>query len=86
MKTAVSLPDELFQQAEDLAGRLGVNRSQLYAIALGKLIASMPDDPVTSALDAWADAEAAHRWLATPEQGEEDALEAWTGHASQLSW
>src|SRR5688572_2300207 len=34
MKTAISLPDALFEAAELLAGRLGVSRSRLYANAL----------------------------------------------------
>ena len=36
MKTAISLPDELFAAAEKLAERLGVSRSQLYATALAE--------------------------------------------------
>jgi metal-responsive CopG/Arc/MetJ family transcriptional regulator len=34
MKTAVSIPDDLFNKAEDLAKRLEVSRSQLYARAI----------------------------------------------------
>jgi len=34
MKTAISLPDELFKAAEFPARRLGVSRSRLYATAL----------------------------------------------------
>ena len=30
MKTAISIPDEVFVAAEGLAERLGVSRSQLY--------------------------------------------------------
>jgi metal-responsive CopG/Arc/MetJ family transcriptional regulator len=34
MKTAISLPDSVFEEAELLAKRLGVSRSELYAKAL----------------------------------------------------
>jgi metal-responsive CopG/Arc/MetJ family transcriptional regulator len=34
MKTAISLPDALFYEAERLAATLGLNRSQLFARAL----------------------------------------------------
>lgn len=34
MKTAISLPDSVFEEAETLAKRLGVSRSELYAKAL----------------------------------------------------
>lgn len=39
MKTAISLPDALFDSAEALASRLGVSRSQLYATAIARLLA-----------------------------------------------
>lgn len=34
MKTAISLPDVVFEQAEALAQQLGVSRSELYTKAL----------------------------------------------------
>lgn len=34
MKTAISLPDSVFVQAETLARQLGLSRSELYAKAL----------------------------------------------------
>lgn len=34
MKTAISLPDPVFEEAESLAKKLGVSRSELYANAL----------------------------------------------------
>ena len=34
MKTAISLPDPVFEQAETLAQRLGLSRSELYTKAL----------------------------------------------------
>ena len=34
MKTAISLPDSVFEEAEMLAQQLGLSRSELYAKAL----------------------------------------------------
>lgn len=51
MKTAVSIPDDLFQEAEKLARRLGVGRSALYAQALSQLVASERRSWVTEALN-----------------------------------
>jgi metal-responsive CopG/Arc/MetJ family transcriptional regulator len=34
MKTAISLPDSVFEEAESLAKQLGVSRSELYTKAL----------------------------------------------------
>jgi metal-responsive CopG/Arc/MetJ family transcriptional regulator len=34
MKTAISLPDSVFTEAETLAQRLGISRSELYSKAL----------------------------------------------------
>ena len=49
MKTAVSIPDELFTAADALAGRLGTSRSELYAAAVAELVAKHAD--VTARLD-----------------------------------
>ena len=37
MRTAISIPDDLFESAEELAAELGMSRSQLYATALARL-------------------------------------------------
>jgi hypothetical protein len=52
MKTAISIPDELFDSAEALASRLGVSRSQLYATALARLLAEHERSRITERLDA----------------------------------
>jgi metal-responsive CopG/Arc/MetJ family transcriptional regulator len=52
MKTAISLPDDLFKAAESLAGRLGVSRSRLYATALEDYIARHQSRRVSERLDA----------------------------------
>lgn len=52
MKTAVSIPDEVFQQAEEVARRLNKSRSQLYAEALAEYLAKREPASVTAAIDA----------------------------------
>ncbi len=51
MKTAISLPDELFRSGDTLARRLGVSRSELYARALAEYVAKHRADAVTRRLD-----------------------------------
>jgi len=51
MKTAVSIPDEVFEDAERLAARLQTSRSQLYARALSELVARHDDDQVMAAMN-----------------------------------
>lgn len=55
MKTAVSVPDEIFQQAEKLAKRLRTSRSQLYSSALREYLARHTDDDITAAINAVCD-------------------------------
>jgi metal-responsive CopG/Arc/MetJ family transcriptional regulator len=38
MKTAISIPDQVFEAAEQLARRLGISRSELYAKAVFEYI------------------------------------------------
>jgi predicted transcriptional regulator len=51
MKTAVSIPDNLFRQADELAGRLGKSRSEVYREALADYVARREPGAVTRALD-----------------------------------
>ena len=51
MKTAVSLPDPLYEEADRLAQRLGKSRSRLYADALTEYVARHDTDAVTDALN-----------------------------------
>jgi predicted transcriptional regulator len=51
MKTAISIPDALYEQAEELAQRLGKSRSQVYREALAEYLARREPAAVTSALD-----------------------------------
>jgi predicted transcriptional regulator len=52
MKTAVSIPDQIFADAERLADRLQTSRSQLYARALAEFVARHDDEQVTTAMNA----------------------------------
>ncbi|GHV94694.1 transcriptional regulator [Spirochaetia bacterium] len=38
MKTAVSLPDSLYERAEETASYMGIKRSQLFSLALEEFI------------------------------------------------
>lgn len=56
MKTAVSIPDPVFNEAEGLARRLGISRSKLYTRAVGAFVASHSPERVTEAMNAAVDA------------------------------
>src|SRR4051812_45395520 len=51
MKTAVSIPDAIFDEADRAAKRLGLSRSELYARAIATYVARLRADHVTEALD-----------------------------------
>lgn len=51
MKTAISIPDDVFAEAERLARTLNKSRSQLYSHALREYVARHGEDHVTKALD-----------------------------------
>ena len=57
MKTAVSIPDSIYNSAEKLAHRLGKSRSELYAKALQNYIEQRQDDRVTAKLNEIYDSE-----------------------------
>ncbi|TAM56640.1 MAG: hypothetical protein EPN53_01595 [Acidobacteria bacterium] len=52
MKTAISIPDEVFAAAETEARRLGVSRSGLYAKAVAEFVARNRGVGVREALDS----------------------------------
>jgi len=51
MRTAVSIPDDVFEQAERLARRAGRSRSDVYSAALREYVARHAPDEVTDAMD-----------------------------------
>jgi antitoxin MazE6 len=52
MKTAVSIPDNLFRLAESAARRLKVTRSKLYATAISEFLNRRQEGAVTERLNA----------------------------------
>ena len=51
MKTAISIPDPLFKEAERLTKRLRIPRSRLYAKALEAYIQTQKSKGIKEALD-----------------------------------
>lgn len=51
MKTAVSLPDELFRLADAAARQLRVSRSELYATAISEFLERQQANAVTERLN-----------------------------------
>jgi predicted transcriptional regulator len=52
MKVAISIPDEIFREAEQMASELHRSRSQLYSRAVHDYVARRSSDKVTEALNA----------------------------------
>ena len=55
MKTAISIPDDVFTQADALARSTGRSRSELYSLAVREYVSRHSSDAVTAALDALSD-------------------------------
>jgi metal-responsive CopG/Arc/MetJ family transcriptional regulator len=51
MKTAISIPDPIFQAADSLANRLGVSRSEFYSKAIEAFIEQNKNLDVTARLN-----------------------------------
>jgi len=51
MKTAVSVPDDVFNRAELLAKQLKLNRSQLFSRALAEFVLRHAPEEITEALN-----------------------------------
>jgi predicted transcriptional regulator len=51
MKTAISVPDHVYERAERLARRSGRSRSELYSTAVAEYLARHEVDEVTAAID-----------------------------------
>ena len=56
MKVAVSIPDGVFAEVEDLVRELKTSRSEIYARALAAFIGTHDPDRVTKAMNAVVDA------------------------------
>ena len=55
MKTAISIPDEVFQEAERFARRTRKSRSQLFSEAVREYLLRHSPDEVTQAMDRVVD-------------------------------
>jgi metal-responsive CopG/Arc/MetJ family transcriptional regulator len=51
MKTAISIPDDLYRAAERAAKRLGLSRSEFYQRAVAQFLERQSDTLVTDALN-----------------------------------
>ena len=51
MKTAISVPDEVFESADELAEELGVSRSELYSTAVAEYLAKHRSEDLTARLN-----------------------------------
>jgi predicted transcriptional regulator len=52
MKTAISIPDDVFADADRLACELKMSRSRLYSRAVAEYVARHSSEQVTEALNA----------------------------------
>ena len=52
VKTAISIPDDVFRRAERLAKRRKVSRSELYTSALIQMLDAEPGEDLTRSCDA----------------------------------
>jgi metal-responsive CopG/Arc/MetJ family transcriptional regulator len=60
MKTAISIPDPVFEAAEKFARRIGVSRSQLYTKAVKEYLKEHPNRSVTKKLNEVYSEEPSH--------------------------
>lgn len=51
MKTAISIPDDVFERAEQLARREGRSRSDVYSAAVREYVARYGNDDLTETID-----------------------------------
>jgi len=75
MKTAISLPDALFEEADTAAKELGMSRSRLIQTALEQFLKGRREDAITESIN---------RYIAEhgSELSKED--EAWLAHNQEL--
>ena len=51
MKTAISVPDDVFESADELADELGLSRSALYSTAMAEYLAKHRGADITARLN-----------------------------------
>jgi metal-responsive CopG/Arc/MetJ family transcriptional regulator len=52
MKTAISIPDPIFDAAEKMAKELAMSRSELYAKAVAEFVAAHSAESITERINA----------------------------------
>lgn len=51
MKTAISIPDNVFEEADFLAKKLGISRSELYTKAIKQFLSENRQEDITAAIN-----------------------------------
>jgi len=51
MKTAISVPDNLFKKVEEAAKKMGISRSKLFSIAIQEFLCSHYHEKITQRLN-----------------------------------
>jgi len=51
MKTAISIPEPIFEEAEGLAKRLGMSRSELYVTVVAQFVEAHREEAIIAALN-----------------------------------
>lgn len=51
MKTAISIPDDIFAQAEERAADLGISRSEFYTRAAHRYLAQLDEESLTGQIN-----------------------------------
>jgi metal-responsive CopG/Arc/MetJ family transcriptional regulator len=69
MKTAISIPDDTFQEAERRAAALGMSRSEFFTTAARRYIRELDAQSLTGRIDAAIA-------LAGPDESSQDAVRA----------
>jgi metal-responsive CopG/Arc/MetJ family transcriptional regulator len=78
VKTAISLPDDLYERASLEARRLGMSRSELFATAARRYLDDLARRDITARIDAVLSPEGAdesHRWAVAAGRGALDRAE-----------
>jgi metal-responsive CopG/Arc/MetJ family transcriptional regulator len=52
MKTAISIPDETFEQVERYTASLGMSRSEFFTTAAQRYLAQVNEESLTAGVDA----------------------------------
>jgi hypothetical protein len=51
METAISIPRDIFERADEMAQKLGLTRDELYTQALKRFLETCSDDDITRQLN-----------------------------------